>query len=219
MKKLLVVSAIAALGFSSMAFANGSMPTAPSVMSDDTGIYLGISGGYAIDNWKNIDDNIINVSKDKGGVARAFLGYDFNKYFAVEAGYTYLNFFRPEINVDGTGANDFKVNKQHVADLVGKIKAPLAEDFDLYAKLGADYFWTQMNALNPAYTSYTNNTINLVYGAGMDYSVTPNVVVNAEWMRLNGNPSANFVDSSKTFGDYKPNADLFLVGVRYKFDM
>ena len=209
MKKLLVVSAIAALGLSSMALANGAAPIAPSMVSDDAGMYLGLSGGWAMQNWKNVETDGLTVSKDDGFAARAFAGYDINKYFAVEMGYSYLGFFKPQLATDGVVF--FQAKDTQAVDLVGKIKAPVADDVSLYAKLGGDYLMTK--EYSPLDGSSRNlHNFNVAYGAGVDFDVTSNVIVNAEWMRLNGNAKV-------TSDDYQPNADMFLLGVRYKFFM
>lgn len=197
MKKILVVSAIAALGLSSVALAGGlpeEMPMAPAAIgSSEAGVYLGIQGGYGLSNWKIFSNN---VEKDNGFVGRAFLGYDINKYFATEFGYTH--FF-----------NKVKINaveiKNQTFDLVGKIKAPIADEVNLYAKLGADYMISKGD-------SNSEKNFGVAYGAGVDYSITPNVIVNLEWLRHNGRIK---LSDNKL----QPWTDAFLVGVRYKWDV
>src|SRR3990170_1460750 len=139
MKKLLVVSAIAALGLTSVALAGGlpeEMPMAPAaVSSSDTGFYLGLSGGYGMTNWKNLEGiktagvQEFSVSKDNGAVGRAFLGYDLSRYFAVEFGYSYF-FNKTKLaghgsdGVAGSTTEYSFVKSTQSFDLMGKIKAP-----------------------------------------------------------------------------------------------
>ena len=224
MKKLLIVSAIAALGFTSIGFAGGlpeDMPAAPAATSSDTGVYVGVLGGWGFTNWKNnpvvsvigqIYDSSFAIEKDNGLVGRAVLGYDINRYFAVEAGYSYF-FNKADINNLG-----FNLKTQAV-DLYFKGKLPVVENFDLYAKVGAGWLFASSNTLsfvNPddptdIYTvGGSQNNINVAVAFGADYSITSNVIASFEWSRIAG---------SQSYKSYMPNTDAFMVGVRYKFDL
>ena len=237
MNKLLVVSAIAALGLSSVAFAGGlpeEMPTAPAAVSSDAGFYLGIAGGYGMTNWKNLEGLAVNgtklysISKDNGAVGRAFLGYDLNRYFAVEFGYSYF-FNKPTMDLAsgvtngpfGITASGTKFIKNTQAfDLMGKIKAPVVDNFDLYAKLGVNYLISNLDNVTISGNSSSIRNLNVAFGAGADYYITPNIIANIEWLRFNG--KAKFDFNTVTGGqavDYQPNTDAFMVGLRYKFDM
>ena len=230
MKKLLVVSAVAALGLSAVAFAGGlpeEMPAAPAASSSDTGIYVGIAGGYGLTNWKNFDvspnqagllDNtskIASVSKDNGFVGRAFLGYDFCKFFAGEFGYGYFFNKAKVANPDSTAYTQYKTQ---VFDLFAKGKLPVTEEFNFFAKLGMNYILSNASDTDGGFNISQNygstkspKTFNVAYGAGADYAITPNVIANVEWLRYNG--------SAKLDENYQPNLDAFMIGLRYKFDM
>jgi len=224
MKKLLVVSAVAVLGLTSAAFAGGlpeEMPAAPvAASSNDTGIYLGLQGGWGLTNWKNAENitdpdygyGVLGVHKDNGVVGRVFAGYDINRYFAIEGGYSYffnkVNFSYFDAATTNGTTGDIKTM---AFDLMGKGKLPVVDGFDLYAKLGMDCLMSRESGF-ASYSSDNANNFNVAYGAGMDYSITPNVIANLEWLRLNGNAR---ICSSK----YQPNTDSFMVGLRYKFDL
>jgi opacity protein-like surface antigen len=205
MKKLLAVSAIAALGLNSVVLAGGlpeEMPMAPAAIStSDTGVYVGIEGGWGLTNWKLQYDD---ASKDNGGVGRAFLGFDLNRYFAIEAGYTYF-FNKPE----STAAFGGKfVKRTQDIDLMFKGKLPVVDNFDLFAKLGGNYLMTSSDVS----TFESRNNFNVAYGAGADYYITPNVIASVEWLRFNG--------FEKTYDNkYQPHTDAFMIGLRYKFDI
>jgi len=207
MKKLLVVSAIAAFGLTSAAFAGGlpeEMPMAPSaVSSSDTGVYLGIEGGYGLTNWKNLEKLTggFKISNDNGVVGRAFLGYDINRYFATEVGYSYF------FNKVKAGNDEGSLKTQNV-DLMLKLKAPVVDNFDLYAKIGGNYLMSKGDDISV-------KNFNVAFGAGADYSITPNIIANVEWLRFNGNNKVEFSDDAK----YQPSTDAFMVGLRYKFDL
>lgn len=214
MKKLLVISAVAALGLSSLAFAGGlpeEMPMASSA-TNDTGVYVGIEGGFGMTNWKNIDDNDSRtISKDNGAVGRAFLGFDLNRYFAIEAGYTY--FFNKPINNDKDSKKDLDfVKRTQNIDLMFKGKLPVVDNFDLYAKLGVNYLMTSFASGNEITTEGSTNNFNVAFGAGADYYITPNVIANVEWLRFNGK-------AKREDKKYQPFTDAFMIGIRYKFDL
>lgn len=211
MKKLLVVSAVAVLGLTSVAFAGGlpeEMPAAPVAVASDTGIYLGLSGGFGMTNWKNMDGVTGNVSNDNGFVGRAFLGYNINRYFAIEAGYSY--FFNQVSTVLNTTLGIGKIKTQAV-DAFFKGNLPVVDNFDLYAKLGAGWLFTQNNPWANSGSGGNSNNINVAFGAGADYYITPNVIANIEWMRIEGNANINT--------NYIPYTDEFMIGLRYKFDL
>lgn len=222
MKKLLVVSAIAALGFSSVAFAGGlpeEMPAAPAAtITSDTGIYLGLSGGYGMTNWKNMDGMLVSDSKnvtrkvgysgDNGFVGRVFLGYDVTRYVALELGYSYF-FNKPKWYDTNLNPNKDmgKVKYTHDIDFMGKIKAPVVDNFDIYGKIGVNYLMSKGDT-----EQGNDNNFNVAYGAGADYYITPNIIANVEWLRFNG--KAKIADVN-----YQPATDAFLIGLRYKFDL
>ncbi len=214
MKKLLVVSAIAALSLTSVAFAGGlpeEMPAAPAaVASSDTGAYFGISGGLGLTNWKTLNVAGSSIGSDNGVVGRAFLGYDMNRYFAVEAGYTYF-FNQAKFNEGAVQTNKAKLT--HDVDLMLKGKLPVVENFDLFAKVGVNYLMTKLDKdkLFGNTTETNRKAFNVGYGAGADYYITPNVIASVEWLRFNGN--------AKQDNKYQPNTDAFMVGLRYKFDL
>lgn len=231
--KLLLVSAIAALGLSSVAFAGGlpcEMPPAPCAVCSDSGVYIGLEGGYGMTNWKNLDGYLwtdptdiasgdfpeaISVSDSDGLVGRGFIGYNINKYFAIEGGFTQFGTKRTHISEhDGVIVSAL----DQAIDLEFKLSAPLTDEFYVYGKLGADYLMTNVREEAPITVGNLNH-INVLFGAGVDYCVTPNIIINAEWMRYNGNPDMSSGTDDYWFKNYQPYADAFMVGIRYRFDM
>lgn len=213
MKKLLVVSAVAALGLSAVAFAGGlpeEMPAAPAaVVSSDMGPYIGIEGGYGMTHYKNWSENY-SVGKDNGIVGRAFLGYDINKYFAAEFGYSY--FFNKAKKESKSNSNNYTEYKTQAFDLFGKGKLPVTDEFGLYAKLGVGYLMTNAKDNGTWTGTKSPKNFNVAYGAGADYYITSNVIANVEWLRYNGNSIMNS-------DNYQPNTDAFMIGLRYRFDV
>lgn len=230
-KQTLMVSAVA-LGFVTGAFAGSLLEQpvpAPIAVGSDAGYYVGIEGGYGDTGWKDSAaiwqdnssllgfDYVSTTVKDSSWAGRVFAGYDFNKYFAIETGYTY---FGDESLAKYTSSRTHvtlvydKIRTQAI-DLVGKIKAPLSDDFVIYAKLGPAYEMVHHKLYDN--TKFNSNKLTAMFGAGVDYALTSNVVLNAEWLRLNGHQKHNSVYSLNK--NYQPAADLYMVGIRYKWDM
>lgn len=220
MKKFLAVSAIVALGLASTSFAGGfpeetndfpeEMRTTPTVFAaQDTGIYVGLEGGWGFTNYSDNAYYPVSVTKDNGAVGRLSIGYDISRYLATEFGYSY---FSNKADLDNQGLNI----KTQAIDICFKGKLPIIENFDLFAKLGAGWLFKKWT--NPAaFTNYnsTTNNINVAFGAGMDYYITPNVIASAEWLRIAGCSLKNTVNVYKNM----PNTDAFMIGLRYRFEM
>lgn len=202
MKKL-AISALAVLGLSVNVLAGGlpdEMPVS-SCAASDMGVYVGLSGGFGFTNYKQWDNNSgKGAHSDSHFVSRLFVGVDLNRYFATEFGYTT---FWGKAKFDST-----KLRMVQAFDLFGKIKAPVLENLDVYGKLGVDFLLG--NEKHTDGTIRKKENFNLAFGAGIDYAVTPNIIVNAEWLRYNGDAHHKH---------YQPNADAFMFGVRYKFEL
>jgi OmpA-OmpF porin, OOP family len=199
LKKSLLITAIAAVAVSSVVFAKGdnamSMPSAP-VYDFNPGIVVGLQGGYANTGW----DALSLASGSTGIAGRAFVGFDFHKNFAVEGGYTY---FGKKASIDG-----LDTFRTQAFDLVGKMKVPMDNGFGLYAKVGADYLMTKESGSGE---SENQDHFGVVYGVGASYDITPNFVADLSWTRFGGN-----LELSEKF---QPNADLYALGLAYKFDL
>jgi opacity protein-like surface antigen len=208
MKKILVISAIA-LGLSSVALAGGiaeKMPVAPvataAVAKSDfnPGIYVGLQGGYAD---SGLSADIDPITNDKGIAGRVFVGYDFHKNFAVEAGY----FLMRKASVDNFVNSDIKTQ---AFDLVGKMKVNVVDNFGLFAKAGIGYL---MNNWGTAWGQWSgnNNKVDLVYGLGAYYNID-NFTVDLSYTRYNSG-------HSKMDNSWQPHVDFYALGVSYKFDL
>lgn len=156
-----------------------------------SGPYIGAQLGLGDNRW--YDEYNPSVA---GGVNA---GYDFNQYIAAELGYNYLG-------------------DTQAVDLVGKIHVPVIDNFGLFAKTGVGYL-----RRTGGYSSAGN--VNLVYGFGGDYKITPHLITDVSFTRFNGNSkeSFNYLNNyfntySLSYKNYLPNADLYAVGLTYKFN-
>lgn len=210
MKKLSVVSAVLALGLSSVALAGGFPEVAPyapeAAIASDAGFIFGVSGGYGMTNWKNVDKSY-KVSKDNGFVGRVFAGYDFNKYVGVETGYSYF-FNKAKLELGTIGSTEYKTQ---AIDLMLKLKAPVVDGFDLYGKIGGNYLMSNASSSGVAPSNNIKN-FNVAYGFGADYYITPNIIANVEYLNFGG--KAKLLDN-----DYQPNTNAFMVGLSYKIEL
>ena len=236
MKKILLVSA--ALCLSSAALANGGMApvaTATTSVADFTpGVYVGIQGGYADTGFRSADFATTILAHDgyqstkidhnTGPAGRIFVGYDFHKYFAVEAGYFLVGQktnFTATNNALGEADQQTSSIRTQAFDLVGKIKAPIMDNFGVYAKAGVGYLMTDgrnnigVDASGHDTTTSVKNNVDkfdLVYGLGTYYTFANNWTVDASYTRYNSG-------HSKCDESWQPVVDFYAVGINYKFDL
>jgi opacity protein-like surface antigen len=187
----------------------------------DTGIYLGLEGGLGMTNWYRYNNftlyradgaiySNVHAKQGNGAISRVFVGYDINRYFAFESGFIY---FFNQAYFTSSNLGDTDNIKTIVFDLYGKGKLPIIQNLDLYAKLGANCLMRHTAIHSSARRFGDNDNIfRVAYGAGVDYYITSNVVANIEWVCLNG--SSKFISKN-----YQPNTDVFMVGLRYRFDL
>lgn len=133
---------------------------------------------------------------DFGG--KIYTGGLWNDVLGLELGY--INFGetkRAGGNVKAQGAN---------LSLVGNL--PIAEIFNVFAKLGTTYAWTDTSAaaLSGVATG-SENGFALSYGGGLGFDLTRNFSIAAEWER----------HRLKFAGDERRNADLVSLGANYRF--
>lgn len=134
--------------------------------------------GGAIGNG-NIDDDIDGFSFDTDSTAyRFYAGYQFNEYFAVDAGYSDLGSFDEFIVQNmmpipvSADADGFLFNATGII--------PLNATFSLYGQLGV-FFWDGKAAVG-AINSNVSDT-NLRIAAGVEARVYKRFSINADWAR------------------------------------
>lgn len=172
------------------------------------GFYVGIQGGYSDTHFSQGDISMTGTGlstsiKDHGLASRAFAGYQFNENWAGELGYTRFNDTRLNNIKDKEGHSYPNGSlKEHALDLVAKGTWPLADQFNIYAKLGV--------AAIEAYGADTvtndfGTKINPTFGAGISYELNRQVPIDISWTRI------------QKWGGNIPNADFFAIGIAYKF--
>jgi len=172
---------------------------------DDKGIANGLLGGGLT--MTSIQDN----DRDLG--FKAFLGYQFNRYFALEGGYVNL------------GGFDFKAETMPLGTLGGKIKiqgldldalgiVPITEKFSLLGRVGMIYGEAKDSFSGTGAVAVYNNdpqkrAANIKFGAGLQYDFTKSLAMRAEAERYRLNDAVG----------NKGDIDLLSVGVVYRFGM
>jgi hypothetical protein len=159
-------------------------------------------------NVSNIDYASDSSINNTGIGLNVNVGYKFMPFFGLEGGYSTYGTANAE-------NNNIKVAKatSQTYDLAAKVMLPIQNSgFEFLAKLGIGRTRTHVTNLDNSYAVANGITVNagtdlatsVIYALGGEYSFTPNMLVNAQWMRADG-------------GDNTGNLDLYLVGFAYLF--
>lgn len=134
---------------------------------------------------------------------KAFGGYQINKYFALEGGYTQLNDFTAH-GTSSTPSVD-KVyqaqgNNAWILAAVGTL--PLTKNFSIFGKIGADSWKIQTTTVITATNTDFTRTVSVdrgvdpYYGVGASYALTDNLEVRGEFERYDfGGPKIDFLSA------------------------
>ncbi|MGQ7243813.1 porin family protein [Salinicola sp. V024] len=160
-------------------------PTAQAANAD--GLYLGVGTGFS--SLKNDDGDVgdfiesgsddFDIDDDDDNVYKAFVGYEYNRYFATEAFYADLGKTRLEGN-DGSSAD--LESHAYGLSLVGKL--PVTDWLELFAKAGMAKWKTDVTGHLDSASAHMddNDGIDPVYGAGAQLNFRP-LLVRAEYER------------------------------------
>jgi len=199
-KKTSIAALLAAAG---MAVSSASMAQAKPA---DTGFYAGVSIGQTS---ANVDCAGTTSCDDSDSAWKIFGGYQINRNFAVELGYSDLGKISaslPPIFFPGVGTFASNLTIETTAfELVGVGSFPVNQNFSLYGKIGlyrADSDVKVTLVGGPSVTDSDTNT-DLTFGLGVRYDFTRNLGVRAEWQRY----------SSVQAGSTSETADLDVLGI------
>jgi OOP family OmpA-OmpF porin len=161
--------------------------TAPAAQAANAdGLYLGVGAGFS--SLKNDDGDVGDFIEsgsddfdidDDDNVYKAFVGYEYNRYFATEAFYADLG--KTRLKGDDGSSADLE-SQAYGLSLVGKL--PVTDWLELFAKAGMARWETDVDGhLGNASTSMDDNDgIDPVYGAGAQLDFRP-LLVRAEYER------------------------------------
>lgn len=168
------------------------------VAATETGIFLGGSVGYVLhdENADSVNAAMVaagltgNSDVDEGALGwKAYFGYNFTRYFGLEAGYVDLG----EADGDFTVVAPVAGGGTLETDLSGYtlsavIRYPFTEQLGTFAKIGG-FFWdtdgrARVTAGGTTVVLNDDESGNdLTFGVGMKYAVSEHVAVRADWDR------------------------------------
>ncbi|GEM_PF-4168132 len=212
MKKLVVsVVGAVALTTAGMAAANHSMAASDQSFSSNNsarGVYVSGNVGAGFVGVKKSDYGS-NVTKfrDYGFAWAANLGYQFNKYLALEAGYMNMGQSKATDSFFGTGTNTFGGFDAAVKGIL-----PVSSQFDLYGKAGAIDMHDVAELSIDGTTMRAHKSIWVpMIGVGTAYNLTHSVALTVE-------DDYAFRANYKHDG-FSPSVNSVLAGVIYKFNV
>jgi OOP family OmpA-OmpF porin len=147
---------------------------------------------------------------DKDTAYKIFGGYQVNRNFALEGGYTDLG--KATVNVTGPGGfvnAEFKANAWEV---VGVGMLPVADRFSIFGKIGlyrAELKGTvSSNVLGTTPLNGKDTNTDLTFGVGLKFDITNNFALRGEWQRYSSLGGSEVGES---------DVDVLSVGVAFKF--
>lgn len=179
-------------------------------------MYLGVQGGFANTNLQLSDIHIsspftaINSAELLTHVfgARAYIGYLWHDYYAIEAGYLYLGDSRIS-RINSNAIPDSRISMRAI-DVRSKLFLPVIPilNFSPYLQAGVAYVLTNNN--NNITATITSNgfgkTIRPLLGAGISRNITQDMSIDLSWTKI-----------TKGHG-YLPTIDLLLLGISYRLE-
>ena len=197
--KKLILTAISGLVFASVT--NSAFAT----MSAANGWYAeGNAGSQHMSNKSYPGNN----ASSSGLAGNLNIGYKFMPYFGMEIGYSYYN----NTNINTSSGGKAGQDKHYSYDLAMKGIVPFADSgVEAFAKLGVDRINSHVTVQNQTAANSIGLTANqhsatgIYLGAGLQYSVMPELGLVVQWQRATGN-------------SHTGNFDLFSGGIAFIFD-
>ena len=178
----------------------GSLIAAPALAQESGYYYGGLSVGQS---RARIDEERISASllaegltstmvrDEKSGAFKLFGGYQFNRNFAIEAGYFNLGKFGFRSTTVPAGTLDGEIKLQGLnLDLVGSV--PLTERLSALARIGVQGAWARDRFSGTGAVAVTDpnpreRAFNYKFGAGLQYAFSPSFLVRGEAERYRVN--------------------------------
>jgi OOP family OmpA-OmpF porin len=200
----------------------------------DAGPYLGVQGGWSKADYGTDIKNTFkeggkifgySSSKEGGFGGRAFVGWQFDPFLSVEAGYT--QFAQNKYSFGFGPSNDLDLKlKTNAWDMVGKLSLPFGpinaalNGFSIYGKAGGAYVTAEPSGdFVDAVNSNGGNLSKVhgwepVAGAGLAYTFPNNIALDVSYTHIFGHKTDNEDDNLQV-----PLGNLAALGVSYKFDI
>ena len=177
-KKHTLAALLAAAG---MALSSATMAQS----MQDRGWYAGASIGQS--EVQDFCDGIPGCD-GKDSAWKIFGGYQVNRNFAIELGYTDLG--EATVNVSGPGGNLNASVESSAWELVGIGSLPVANRFSVYGKLGLYRGEVEGRGAGtvlgvPVNFNEDDSGTDLTFGIGAKFDLTRNLALRGEWQRYN----------------------------------
>lgn len=171
-----------------------STSIATSAVAAQPGFYAGVQAGYGNLHLGKGADN-----KDKGLAGRVSAGYMFNNNFGAELGWSKFRTIESNGYVYQSGIKSAKLAfKTDVVDVVAKGVVPVADNFNVYGKLGGAYVMQRADVTVKNGHDYDASEKKLLPTAsvGVSYDFSPNVTADVGYTRIQkvGNSEINSID-------------------------
>ena len=164
---------------------------------NESGIYVGGNYGYLrVEGEDEFDDD-----KD---VWQGVLGYKFNSYIALEG--SYIDFGDYGNNVAGASTDGYTAALKGIVPIVGGLSA--------YAKLGQ--LWSETDYRLAGATT-TEDDESVFVGAGLSFAVTPQFLINAEYVVYDTELDADQVADDLEDTNFETDLKQASLGVEYRF--
>ena len=158
-----------------------------------SGLYVGAGGGGARnrDLGSGLPGPFINFNRTRPAW-KAFIGYAFNPFVAIQAGYQCL----------GTGTIDTPVGSAKVRnrgyDVNGLLMFPFTRIVSVFIEGGGTRFNTR--TVTPVSTTVTHEGTHPDYGAGVEINIVRHIALRAQWQQfLIPNNNTQFYSGSLLF--------------------
>ncbi len=182
-----------------------------SAFAGTDGWYVGLKAGYnswAIDTTKDYRSNFGGATSQQGYTndmdrgsftGGLFGGYNFNKWFGIEAAYDYVD------KLSFKNGSNMKLWANNL-ELAARVMFPvITDDLEIFTKYGVNFY-----NVNSNYAEHKNGVSPLL-GIGVQYYFTDNIFARVEYDWLH-----NLGSTSKDVAS-RPDANLFTLGLGYSF--
>lgn len=166
-------------------------------IQDHEGFYVGGNYGYLkVDGQDDFDDD--------NDMWQGLVGYRFSRYFAVEGSYVDFGDY-------GNGLSRADTDG-YTAAVKGML--PVTENIALFVK-GGQLWWESDYDVQGFGGSYDDES--LFIGAGVNYAITPNFSINAEYTIYDADLDADELSENLSDTDFDTDLKQASLGVEYRF--
>jgi OmpA-OmpF porin, OOP family len=172
----------------------------------ERGIYIGGSAGYS--QYKDSCKDLLIPCDENDTIWRAFAGYQFNRYWALEIGGGHFGKAEGQGTIAGVGSGSFKL-EAYGMDITAVGSLPLSGGLSLFGRLGAYRARTTLDQEGTffATTHDAGTQSGFTFGAGLGYDLS-RLGIRVEWQRY-GNIGANSTGTDEI--------DAFTFGALFRF--